>query len=44
MYLQEGERFSALSKQEQVRTWSIVNQVPGPDRQFTWDLNSDGSG
>ena len=35
MSLPEDERCSAHYKHEQVRTWSIVNQVPGPHRRFT---------
>ena len=44
MSLPEDERGRSPSKQEQVRTWSIVNQVPGPHRRFTRDINSAGSG
>ena len=43
MSLPEDERGRSSSKQGQVRTWSIVNQVPGPHRRFTRDLNSAGS-
>ena len=34
MYLPEDERDRSPSKQEKVRNWSIINQVPGPHRPF----------
>ena len=44
MNFPEDEICRAPSKQEQVRTWSIVNKVPGPTRRFTRHLNSARSG